>query len=84
MSWLEVLWEIPWQAWSTVFLRWGLFILLSYLVMIFIINLFARQWIVNEKLNFPLLKVSQFVSYAYPAGAGVKVITQVEVPPVPN
>lgn len=27
---------------------------------------------------------SQFVSYAYPAGAGVKVITQVEVPPVPH
>ncbi len=27
---------------------------------------------------------SQFVSYAYPAGAGVKVITQIEVPPVPR
>jgi len=27
---------------------------------------------------------SQFVSYAYPAGAGVKVITDVEVPPIPN
>jgi len=63
MNWLEVIWSIPWQAWASVFFRWGLFILLSYLVMIFIINLFARQWIVNEKLNFPLLKVSQFVSY---------------------
>ncbi|MBT8355898.1 MAG: hypothetical protein KJO60_15340, partial [Desulfofustis sp.] len=64
MSWLEVVMAIPWGAWSSVFLRWGIFIMLSYLVMIFIINLFARQWIVNERLNFPLLKVSQFVSYA--------------------
>ncbi|MEJ2137235.1 MAG: hypothetical protein P8X86_18560 [Desulfofustis sp.] len=64
MGWLEVVMEIPWQSWSSVFLRWGIFILLCYLVMIFIINLFARQWLVNEKLNFPLLKVSQFVSYA--------------------
>ena len=64
MSWLEVVMAIPWGAWSSVFIRWGIFIMICYLVMIFIINLFARQWIVNERLNFPLLKVSQFVSYA--------------------
>lgn len=73
MGWFQVLMEIPWGAWSSVLMRWGIFILLSYLVMIFIINLFARQWIVNERLNFPLLKVSQFVSYAvdHPGGGQV-------------
>lgn len=64
LSWFEILLQIPWEAWLTVLFRWGLFILLSYLVMMCIINLFARQWIVNEKLNFPLLKVTQFVSYS--------------------
>ncbi len=74
MGWLEVVGEIPWQAWSSVFLRWGLFILLCYLLMIFIINLFARQWIVNEKLNFPLLKVSQFVSYTVDSPEGAQLL----------
>jgi len=75
MGWLEVLAEIPWQAWSSVFFRWGLFILLSYMTMIFIINLFSRQWIVNEKLNFPLLKVPQFVSYTVDSPDGLKLLT---------
>jgi len=75
MGWLEVLFEIPWQAWSMVFFRWSIFILLSYLVMLCIINLFARQWIVNEKLNFPLLKVSQFVSFAVDSPDGSRLLT---------
>ncbi len=73
LNWLEVMLKIPWDAWLSVLLRWGLFILLSYLVMLCLVNLFARQWIVNEKLNFPLLKVSQFISYSVdqPGGAGL-------------
>ncbi len=63
MDWLEVAAAIPWLAWASPLLRWGLFILLSYLLMLFLINLFARQWIVNERLNFPLLKVAQFIGY---------------------
>jgi len=75
MSWLEVVTAIPWHAWSMVFFRWLIFILLSYAVMLCIINLFARQWIVNEKLNFPLLKVSQFVSYAVDSPDGSRLLT---------
>ncbi len=74
MGWMEVVLGIPWQAWSSVFLRWGLFVLLCYLVMIFTINLFARQWIVNEKLNFPLLRVSQFISYAVDSREGTRLL----------
>lgn len=63
MGWLEVAAAIPWLAWTGPLLRWGLFILLCYLLMLFLVNLFSRQWIVNEKLNFPLLKVAQFIGY---------------------
>jgi len=63
MDWFEVITKIPWQAWVGPLLRWGLFILLCYLLMLFVINLFSRQWILNEKLNFPLLKVAQFIGY---------------------
>ncbi len=70
MDWLDVVTAVPWQAWLPALLRWGLFIMLCYLVMIFIVNLFARQWIVNEKLNFPLLRVPLFISYAVDSGDG--------------
>lgn len=68
MGWLEVAVAIPWQAWVNPLLRWGLFILLSYLVMIFLINLISRQWILNERLNFPLLKVPQLLGAAVDQG----------------
>jgi hypothetical protein len=68
MGWFEVVGKIPWPAWSGPLLRWGLFILLSYLLMLFLINLFSRQWILNEKLNFPLLKVAHFIGYAVDSG----------------
>lgn len=63
MGWLEVVKEIPWQAWLPPLLSWSLFVLICYVMMICLINIFSRQWIVNEKLNFPLLKVVQFISY---------------------
>ena len=68
MSWLEVALSIPWHAWLPPLFRWGIFILLCYLVMLFLINLVSRQWILNERLNFPLLKVPQLISYAIDSG----------------
>lgn len=61
MSWLEVLGNIPWDAWITPLLVWGCFILLSYFTMICLVNLLSRQWLNNERMNFPLLRVPQMM-----------------------
>ena len=68
MSWFEVLAGIPWAAWLTPLLTWGGFILLSYLVMICLVNIFSRQWLVNERMNFPLLRVPQMFEEAVDEG----------------
>ncbi|GAB6193263.1 DUF6785 family protein [Desulfocastanea catecholica] len=68
MGWLEVVGAIPWAAWLTPLLLWGTFILLSYLVMLFLINILSRQWIHNERMNFPLLKVPEMISKAVSEG----------------
>ena len=36
MNWLEVVPAIPWAAWLSPLLLWGIFVLLSYLVMLFL------------------------------------------------
>lgn len=64
MGWLEVLSNIPWTAWFQPLLLWGIFILLGYIVMLFLVNIISRQWIHNERMNFPLLKVPQMISKA--------------------
>lgn len=61
MSWLEVLGNIPWDVWITPLLVWGCFILLSYFTMICLVNLLSRQWLNNERMNFPLLRVPQLM-----------------------
>ncbi len=68
MSWLQVALSIPWHAWLLPLFRWGFFIMLCYLVMLFLVNLVSRQWIFNERLNFPLLKVPQLISYSIDSG----------------
>lgn len=57
MSWLQVIGNIPWESWIGPLMIWGLFILLCYFVMINLVNLLSRQWIQNERMNFPLLQV---------------------------
>ena len=57
LSWLTLLGRIPWSAWAAPMAAWGVFIFLCYLVMICLVNLFSRQWIVNERMNFPLLRL---------------------------
>ncbi|MCK5068988.1 MAG: hypothetical protein KAR01_00545, partial [Desulfocapsa sp.] len=68
MSWLEVTTAIPWQAWISPMLIWGSFILLSYGFMLFIINILSRQWIHNERINFPLLRVPEMLSRSLDEG----------------
>jgi hypothetical protein len=68
MGWFEVAGSIPWTAWLSPLLLWGLFVLLSYLVMLFLINILSRQWIHNERMNFPLLKVPEMISKAVSEG----------------
>lgn len=68
MSWLQVLGDIPWHAWLAPFLGWGVFILLGYTVMLLLINLISRQWIHNERVNFPLLLVPQMIGEAVDEG----------------
>ncbi len=68
MNWLEVVPAIPWGAWLSPLLLWGTFVLLSYLTMLFLINILSRQWIHNERMNFPLLKVPEMIGQAVSEG----------------
>jgi hypothetical protein len=65
MGWFELLANIPWQGWLRPLVGWGVFILLSYTVMIALINLLSKQWIHNERMNFPLLRVPQIIEEHY-------------------
>ncbi len=67
-GWLEVLANIPWAAWTRPLAAWGVFVLLCYLVMVCLVNLFSRQWISNERMNFPLLRVPAHMTEAYDQG----------------
>jgi hypothetical protein len=64
MGWTEVLQQVPWAAWLPPILAWGGFILLCYFVIVCIVNLFGRQWIQRERMNFPLLQVPLTLSEA--------------------
>ena len=68
MGWWEVFSHIHWQAWGPTLLIWGGFVLLSYFVMLCLVNLFSRQWLVNERVNFPLLRVPQLMAESYDKG----------------
>ncbi|MBU0945030.1 MAG: hypothetical protein KJ804_15245 [Proteobacteria bacterium] len=68
MSWLQVVSAIPWQHWLTPLVLWGSFILLVYGFMLFVINLLSRQWIHNERINFPLLRVPEMLSRSLDEG----------------
>ncbi|HHO48273.1 MAG TPA: hypothetical protein ENN06_07445 [Desulfobacteraceae bacterium] len=65
MGWFELLAGIPWREWAAPLLSWGVFIFLCYAVMVALINLFSRQWIHNERMNFPLLTVPRIMEEHY-------------------
>ncbi|WP_027183495.1 DUF6785 family protein [Desulfovibrio inopinatus] len=64
MPWTEVISKIPWDAWLPVLGTWAIFILLCYFVMVCLVNLFSRQWISNERMNFPLLTLPRVMEEA--------------------
>ncbi|MCM8820761.1 MAG: hypothetical protein NC932_02275 [Candidatus Omnitrophica bacterium] len=49
--------RIPWSAWIQPLIYWTPLILTVFLVMIFIMVLLRKQWVENEKLNYPMTKV---------------------------
>ncbi len=68
MGWAEVLRRIPWEAWTGPLLMWTGFILTAMFVMLCLVNLFSRQWLRNERMNFPLLRVPLIMEEAYSGG----------------
>jgi len=68
MGWLDVLRAIPWKVWLPPLLSWGTFVLLCYGVMICLVNLLSQQWLRNERMNFPLLRVPLLMEEAYSEG----------------
>jgi hypothetical protein len=57
MGWLEVLDNIPWDAWLGPLLGWTGFVLLCYIVLVCIVSLLSKQGLYHERINFPLLQV---------------------------
>nr|WP_321513037.1 DUF6785 family protein [uncultured Pseudodesulfovibrio sp.] len=55
MGVIAVLSAIPWGVWLPTLAVWSLFILGSFFVMICLMALFGRQWVVNERVHFPLM-----------------------------
>jgi len=68
LGWLDLLERIPWSAWAGPMAAWGVFILLCCVVMVCIVNLFSRQWIVNERMNFPLLRLPYMMEESFQEG----------------
>ena len=65
LGWTAVLQAIPWSVWVLPLVSWGAFVLLCYFVMICMVNLLSGQWLRNERLNFPLLRVPMLMEEAY-------------------
>ena len=68
----EPLWEqvanVPWDAWVSPIIAWGLFFLFLFGGVIFLTLIFRRQWVDNERLPFPLASV--FMSLIEPPKQG--------------
>ncbi len=64
MGWWQVVQKIPWSCWLPPLVTWAGFVLLCYWVMLCLVDIFSEQWITNEKMNFPLLRVPQLMEEA--------------------
>ena len=65
MGWVEVLQNIPWDAWLGPLLGWAGFVLLCYFVFACLVSLLSKQGLYNERMNFPLLRVPLLMEEAY-------------------
>lgn len=57
LSWLQALARTPWHSWAAPLAAWGVFVGLCFAVMVCLANLLGRQWVVAERMNFPLLRL---------------------------
>lgn len=64
MNLLAVLAAIPWGVWLPVLGVWSFFILGAFFVMLCLMALFGRQWVVNERVLFPLVRVPALMGEA--------------------
>lgn len=64
MGLVEVLANIPWGVWLPVLSVWAFFILGVFFVMVCLMVLFGRQWVVNERVLFPLARVPMLMGEA--------------------
>ena len=62
MTWWQILTRINWSEWVLPLIWWGCFISMVYMVIIGMVGLFSHQWIENEKMNFPLLRVTEILA----------------------
>ena len=60
----EVLAAIPWGVWIPVLSVWAVFILTSFFIMLCLMVLFGRQWVINERVHFPLARVPMLMGEA--------------------
>lgn len=62
MTWWQVAMVIPWSSWLAPMLWWGLFVVLLIMALLGTVGVFSHQWIENEKMSFPLLRVPEILS----------------------
>ncbi len=75
MPWGQVLAAIPWRVWAGPLAVWGIFIGLCFFVLLCLTNLFSRQWISNERMNFPLLRLPEALTGAIDQGGLAALLT---------
>ena len=46
--------RIPWGAWATPLMAWGLFVVNMYFTTLCVLVVLRKQWVERERLNFPL------------------------------
>lgn len=68
LGWRALVDAVPWRAWAGPLTAWGLFIMTAYFVMYCLAHLLGRQWVVNERMDFPLLRVPRLMADAVDGG----------------
>ncbi len=56
-GWGDRLAAVPWEAWVTPMITWGLFLVAMYGALLCLMVIVRRQWAENERLAFPLATV---------------------------